>query len=199
MLKKDGALNLPAPNPRGLRVGIVGAGLMGHALGAIFAGCGSSVTICEYNEVILNSASQRIEATLRAASLDLNAANLIRLVSNLDGLDPETEFVTEAISENLLLKQDLFRTLEQRLPKALFATNTSVLRIGEVAGRMNAPERLLGTHWWNPPYRMPLVEVVQGAATRPEYVQWTMALLKAVGKSPVHAKKDTFGFIGNWL
>ena len=199
MLKKDEALNLPEPNPRGLRVGIVGAGLMGHALGAIFAGAGSSVAICELDEAMLASAPQRIEATLKAASLDPNAANLIRLVSNLEGLDPETQFVTEAISENLPLKQELLRTLEQRLPNALFATNTSVLCIGEVAGRMNEPERLLGTHWWNPPYVMPLVEVVQAVATRPEYVQWTMALLKAVGKSPVHAKKDTPGFIGNRL
>ena len=199
MLTKDAGLKLPAPNPHGLRVGIIGAGLMGHALGAIFAGSGSFVTICESDEATLASAPQRIQATLKAASFDPKAADLIRLVGNLDGLDLDTQFVTEAIPENLSLKQELLRTLEQRLPKALFATNTSVLCIGEVSGRMNGPERLLGTHWWNPPYLMPLVEVVQGSATLPEYVQWTMELLKAVGKSPVHAKKDTPGFIGNRL
>jgi 3-hydroxybutyryl-CoA dehydrogenase len=199
MLTRDEALELPEPNPRGLRVGIIGAGLMGHAIGALFASFGSSVTICETHEATLASAPRRIQATLRAAGLDPKASDLIRMVGRLDGLDPKTQFVTEAISENLSLKQELFHTLEQRLPKALFATNTSVLCIGEVAGQMNAPQRLLGTHWWNPPYRMPLVEVVQGSATRPEYVQWTMALLKALGKSPVHAKKDTPGFIGNRL
>jgi len=199
MLTNDAGIKLPAPDPRGLRVAIIGAGLMGHALGAIFAGNGSIVTICEPDEATLASAPRRIQATLKTASLDAISANSIRLMSTLDDLDPGTQFVTEAISESLPLKQELFRTLEQRLPNALFATNTSVLRVGEVAGKMKAPERLLGTHWWNPPYLMPLVEVVQGTATRPEYVQWTMALLKATGKSPVHAKKDTPGFIGNRL
>jgi 3-hydroxybutyryl-CoA dehydrogenase len=199
MLTKDAGLHLPAPDPRGLRVAIIGAGLMGHALGAIFAGNGSSVTICESDEATLASAPRRIQATLKTALLDPKAADLIRLVRNLDDLDPDTQFVTEAIVENLALKQGLLRALEERLPKALFATNTSVLCIGDVAAQMKAPERLLGTHWWNPPYLMPLVEVVQGAATRPDYVQWTMELLRAVGKSPVHARKDTPGFIGNRL
>jgi 3-hydroxybutyryl-CoA dehydrogenase len=196
---KRETLELPEPNPRGLRVGIVGAGLMGHALAAIFAGFGSAVTICEADPRTLASAKERIKATLRAADLDPKAADSIRMVGNLDGLDPECNFVTEAVSEDLLLKQELFHSLERFLPKALFATNTSVLSIGQVGMRMNAPERLLGTHWWNPPHRIPLVEVIQGAATRPECVEWTMSLLKALGKSPVHARKDTPGFIGNRL
>ena len=199
MLTKDADLNLPAPDPRGLRVAIIGAGLMGHALAAIFAGNGCSVTLCESDEATLASAPQRIQSTLKTASFDSKSADLIRLVRHPDDLDPDTQFVTEAIVENLALKQELLRALEQRLPKALFATNTSVLRIGDVAAQMKAPERLLGTHWWNPPYLMPLVEVVQASATRPAYVAWTMELLKAIGKSPVHVKKDTPGFIGNRL
>jgi len=193
------ALKLPEPNPRGMRVGIVGAGLMGHALAAIFAGFGSIVTLCESDGKTLESAKQRIQATLTAACLDPRAADSIRLVGNLDGLDPECDFVTEAISESLPLKQELFHRLVRLLPKALFATNTSVLCIGHVAVRMDSPDRLVGTHWWNPPHLIPLVEVVQGPATRPEYVRWTMALLRALRKSPVHVRKDTPGFIGNRL
>ena len=200
MLMDENAMKLPEPNPRGLRVSIIGAGLMGHALGTIFAAAGSAVTICELDKATLASAPQRIRASLQAVGHnDSRIADSIRLVSDLNGLDPECSFVTEAISENLSLKQELFRDLEGRLPKALFATNTSVLRIGDISRRMNSPERLLGTHWWNPPYLIPLVEVIQGNATRPEYVQWTLALLKALGKSPVHVKKDTPGFIGNRL
>jgi len=199
MLTSNAGLDLPPPDPRGLRVAIIGAGLMGHALAAIFAGNGSTVMLCESDEATLTTAPHRIAATLKTASFDSKAADLIRLVSNVGDLDPDTRFVTEAIVENLPLKQKLFQALEQRLPKAILATNTSVLCIGDVAAQMNAPERLLGTHWWNPPYLMPLVEVVQGSATRPEYVTWTMALLKAAGKSPVHVKKDTPGFIGNRL
>jgi 3-hydroxybutyryl-CoA dehydrogenase len=199
MLTNGEALALPEPNPRGLRVGVVGAGLMGHAIGAIFAAAGSAVAICEMDRATLSSAPQRIHETLAAAGLDPRAADSIRLVGSLSDLGTDCEFVTEAISENLPLKQELFHGLEQRLPRALFATNTSVLCIGEVAARMKAPERLVGTHWWNPPHRMPLVEVIQGPATRPEYVQWAMVLLKALNKSPVHVRKDTPGFIGNRL
>ena len=199
MLTVGEALKLPEPNPRGLRVGIVGAGLMGHALAAIFASSGSTVTICDSDERTLASANERIHATLRGAGLDQKAANSIQLVSDLNDLGPECNFVTEAVSENLPLKKDLLHRLERQLPKALFATNTSVLCVGKIAAQMDAPDRLLGTHWWNPPYLIPLVEVVQGPATRPEYVRWAISLLKTLGKSPVHVKKDTPGFIGNRL
>jgi 3-hydroxybutyryl-CoA dehydrogenase len=199
MVTPEQSDNLPAPNARGLAVAIVGAGLMGHALAAIFAAAGSRVTLCETYDATLASAKQRMRASLEAAELDPNAADAVHLVNRLDGLDPECRFVTEAISEDLRLKQELFRDLETRLPHALLASNTSVLSIGEVAKLMKSPERLLGTHWWNPPYLIPLVEVVQGPQTRLEYIHWTMALLKSVGKSPVHVKKDKAGFIGNRL
>ncbi len=199
MLTQEPSLNLPNSNARGLAVAIVGAGLMGHALGAIFAAAGSRVTLCETYDATLASAKQRMHTSLEAAELDPKAADAVQLVNRIDALDPECRFVTEAISENLLLKQELFRDLEKRLPHALLASNTSVLSIGEVAKLMKSPERLLGTHWWNPPYLIPLVEVVQGPETRLEYVQWTMALLRSVNKSPVHVKKDKPGFIGNRL
>jgi 3-hydroxybutyryl-CoA dehydrogenase len=157
------------------------------------------VTICETHEPTLASARRRIDATLRAANLKAGAADSIRLVNSIAGIARETHFVIEAVSEDLALKQELFHRLEQHTPQALLATNTSVLRIGDVGAQMTTPERLVGTHWWNPPYLVPVVEVVQGAATRPEYVQWTMDLLTKIRKSPVHVKRDTPGFIGNRL
>ena len=195
----DQSLALPDPNPRGLKVGIIGAGLMGHSLAAIFAAAESRVTLCESVEPVRASAVERMRASLKAAGLDTAAADSVRVVDSLDALDPSGSFITEAVPENLKIKQELFADLERRVPGALLATNTSVLSVRDVAALMKAPERLVGTHWWNPPHLIPLVEVVQGPATPLESVQWTMALLKAINKAPVHVKKDTPGFIGNRL
>jgi len=199
VLTNDSPLALPEPSPGGLKVGIVGGGLMGHSLAAIFAAAGSRVTLCESVQSVRKSAPERMRGSLRAAQLDPAAADSVVLVDGLAGLDPNCSFVTEVVPENLKIKQELFAELEPRLPKALLATNTSVLSVRDVAALMKSPARLVGTHWWNPPHLIPLVEVVQGPATPLEYVQWTMALLKAIHKSPVHVKKDTPGFIGNRL
>ncbi|HVB34966.1 MAG TPA: 3-hydroxyacyl-CoA dehydrogenase NAD-binding domain-containing protein [Patescibacteria group bacterium] len=193
----DQTLALPAPKPSNLKIAIIGGGLMGHALAAIFAAAGSEVTDCEPIQAVRASAPERMRNSLKAAGLNPAAADTVRLVDSVAALDPECHFAVEAVPEDLRMKQELFGELEGRLPKALLATNTSVLSVSDVAQRMKSPARLVGTHWWNPPYLMPLVEVVQGPATRPEYVQWTMDLLRAIGKSPVHVRKDTPGFIGN--
>lgn len=192
-------LALPEPSPKGLKLTVIGAGLMGHALAAIFAAAGSHVTIYESDEAARASAADRMRTSLRSAELDAAAADSIRLVNSPVALDSDCHFAIEAVPENIGIKQELFSALESRLPNSLLATNTSVLRVKEVSQRMKSPERLLGTHWWNPPYLMPLVEVVQGEATREEYVQWTIALLRAMNKSPVHVRKDTPGFVGNRL
>lgn len=193
----DQILALPKPNPSNLKIAIVGGGLMGHALAGIFAAAGSQVTLCEPVEAVRSSVLERMRNSLKAAELNPAAADTVTLVDSVASLPPDGHFVVEAVTENLKLKQELFGELEERLPNALLATNTSVLSVSDVAKRMKDPSRSVGTHWWNPPYLMPLVEVVQGPATRPEYVPWTMDLLRAINKSPVHVKKDTPGFIGN--
>jgi 3-hydroxybutyryl-CoA dehydrogenase len=73
------------------------------------------------------------------------------------------------------------------------------MSVGEIGARAARRERILGTHWWNPPYLIPLVEVVQAEATAGEVVQRTIALLAEVGKTPVHVRRDVPGFVGNRL
>jgi 3-hydroxybutyryl-CoA dehydrogenase len=108
--------------------------------------------------------------------------------------------VFEAAFEDLPLKQDLFAQLASSTrPDCILASNTSVISIGEIAANVHDPGRVLGTHWWNPPYLIPLVEVVQAPATDVAYVESTMELLRAVGKLPVHVKRDVPGFVGNRL
>jgi 3-hydroxybutyryl-CoA dehydrogenase len=82
-------------------------------------------------------------------------------------------------------------------PEAILATNTSVISVGEIGSAAHHRERVVGTHWWNPPYLVPLVEVVQSAFTSAATIERTMRLLRAVGKRPVHVKKDIPGFVGN--
>ena len=84
-------------------------------------------------------------------------------------------------------------------PEAVLATNTSVMSPTEIASKSEQRERIIGTHWWNPPFLIPLVEVVQTEETAPWVIQLTMDLHRAIGKHPVHAKKDVPGFIANRL
>ena len=84
-------------------------------------------------------------------------------------------------------------------PSTVLATNTSVYRVGEVAARTAHPERVLGTHWFNPPHLVPLVEVIQGDQTGLGQVEWVIEILGQAGKVPVHVRRDVPGFIGNRL
>jgi len=98
------------------------------------------------------------------------------------------------------VKREIFAELERHAPrKALLASNTSVIPIGRIAAHLTTRERVLGTHWWNPPYLVPLVEVIRTEDTSPEAVDTMVALLESVGKTPVRVMKDVPGFIGNRL
>ncbi len=81
----------------------------------------------------------------------------------------------------------------------VLCTNTSVMSITEIGARAAHKERVVGTHFWNPPYLIPLVEVVRTADVDPDVVERTMELLRAVGKHPIDCKKDVPGFVANRL
>jgi enoyl-CoA hydratase/3-hydroxyacyl-CoA dehydrogenase len=108
----------------------------------------------------------------------------------------EADFVIEAAPENLKLKQELFAQVEKAAPVyAVLATNTSSLPITEIAAALQAPERVVGMHYFNPPIMMPLVEVVRGQKSSDETIEKTVELAKKLGKTPVVCRKDTRGFI----
>jgi 3-hydroxybutyryl-CoA dehydrogenase len=119
---------------------------------------------------------------------------------NLEEAVSSARFVVEAIPERLDLKQKLFRDVEAICsPNTILATNTSVISISEIAAKLGRKERVVGTHFWNPPYLIPLVEVIGGKHTSAEVIDYTFALLKTAGKHPVRVKKDVPGFVGNRL
>jgi 3-hydroxybutyryl-CoA dehydrogenase len=110
------------------------------------------------------------------------------------------DIVFEAAPENLALKQDIFAKLSASTQAGcILASNTSVIPIGEIAAQAGDPGRILGTHWWNPPYLIPLVEVVQAPRTESVYIEKCINLLKRAGKIAVHVKRDVPGFVGNRL
>jgi 3-hydroxybutyryl-CoA dehydrogenase len=182
------------------KIAIVGAGLMGHGIAQVFALSGHDVAITDASVAALDSVRARIAANLRDLGLDEGAANRVRPVADLAGALAEADFVVEAAAENLAVKQELFLEIEAAAPRhAILASNTSVIPITEIMRHLSHRENCLGAHWWNPPFLIPLVEVIATQWTSGEAIEKTMALLKSAGKTPVHVKRDVPGFIGNRL
>lgn len=182
------------------RIAIVGAGLMGHGLAVVFANAGHDVAVHDPVEAALDSVKTRIEATLAAMAMDAAAIDRVATFSTLAAAVRDADIVIEAALEKLPLKQEIFVDIERHAPAdALLASNTSVIPIGEIGARVASKHRLLGTHWWNPPYLVPLVEVIQAEGTAPETITRMMALLTRLGKTAVHVKRDVTGFVGNRL
>lgn len=112
----------------------------------------------------------------------------------------EAEFVFEAAPEKLDLKRRIFAEIEEHAPETcILASNTSVMPITKIMSDLRIKSRALGTHWWNPPHMIPLVEVVSTQWTDQAPAEAMMALLEDAGKTPVRVKKDVPGFIGNRL
>ena len=182
------------------QIAVVGAGLMGHGIAQVFALAGHDVTITDTVVQNLDSAKARIAANLRDLGDDEGAVERVEACFDLADAVRKADYVVEAVSENLPLKQKLFAEIERYArPDAILASNTSVIPITAIMQGLKARERALGTHWWNPPFLVPLVEVIETQWTSPQAVAWTMDLHRAAGKKPAHVKKDVPGFIGNRL
>jgi 3-hydroxybutyryl-CoA dehydrogenase len=182
------------------RIAVLGAGLMGHGIAQVFALAGHEVTITDRLKTSLDTVMSRIAANLRDLGDDAAAVERVRPCADLAETVHAADFVVEAISEDLPLKQKLFAEVERHVrPDTLLASNTSVIPITAIMGALQHRARALGTHWWNPPFLVPLVEVIGTQWTSPQAIDWTMALHAAAGKKPAHVKKDVPGFIGNRL
>jgi len=184
--------------PEGGRVAILGAGLMGHAIAAIFVTHGFDVTCLDPDAPTRESLAERVDAVVAQLPSTVTTGHL-RAVGEPSDLDPATLLVVEAAPEDLALKQDLLARIAKCCPHAVLATNTSVYRVGDVGAYVDQRSRVIGTHWWNPPHLIPLVEVIQGSETNPAIVTGVFELLRSLGKTPVLVQKDTPGFIGNRL
>jgi 3-hydroxybutyryl-CoA dehydrogenase len=182
------------------RITVIGAGLMGHGIAQVFALAGHDVTIYDSFEKTLATAKDRILANLKDLGDDQSAVNRVTLQGDLALAVRDADYVVEAVLEDLPLKQKIFAEVEKYArPDAILASNTSVSPITSIMQGLEKRERALGTHWWNPPFLVPLVEVVRTVDVSNKTVASMMALLASVGKTPVEVKKDVPGFVGNRL
>jgi 3-hydroxybutyryl-CoA dehydrogenase len=182
------------------RIAVIGAGLMGHGIAQVFALAGHAVTIYDTMTASLDSVKSRVLANLKDLGDDQTAVEHITPQHDLAAAVHEADFVVEAVLEDLPLKQKLFVEIEKHVrPDAILASNTSVIPITRIMEGLDDRSRALGTHWWNPPYLVPLVEVIGTQWTSQDAIDRTIALHRAAGKMPVHVKKDVPGFVGNRL
>ncbi|MGB8429867.1 MAG: 3-hydroxyacyl-CoA dehydrogenase family protein [Pseudolabrys sp.] len=182
------------------RIAVVGAGLMGHGIAQVFALAGHGVTIYDAIVASLDTVKTRILTNLKDLGDDQKAVERVTPVSDLAQAVRDADYVVEAVLEDLPLKQKLFAEIESYVrPDTILASNTSVIPITRIMEGLKQRERALGTHWWNPPYLVPLVEVIETQWTSRPAIDFTMKLHAAAGKKPAHVKKDVPGFIGNRL
>ena len=182
------------------KITVVGAGLMGHGIAQVFALAGHDVAIYDSFEKTLATAKDRILANLKDLGDDVRAVERVTPVADLAQAVRDAVYVVEAVLEDLPLKQRLFAEIERHArPDAILASNTSVIPITDIMQGLKRRERALGTHWWNPPFLVPLVEVIETQWTSAAAVAFTMKLHADAGKKPAHVKKDVPGFIGNRL
>jgi 3-hydroxybutyryl-CoA dehydrogenase len=183
-----------------LKIGVVGGGLMGHGIAYLLAAAGHEVGVFEPQAETLASMPRRLQAI---ADLLGDDPALLKRISAHDKLAPAMQgasFVFEAAPEKLPLKQRIFAELESAVAaETILASNSSAIPSTEIGRDLKHRERVVGTHFWNPPHLVPLVEVIQNEKTSDAVVRATMELLRDAGKVSVHVRRDVPGFVGNRL
>jgi 3-hydroxybutyryl-CoA dehydrogenase len=190
------------------RIAVIGAGLMGHGIAQEFALAGYQVRLHDQGEAPLARALENIRSNLKRLSslgrLDASridpALGAIHATPDLGEAVAGAELVVEAIFEDLAAKHELLRSLNELCgAETIIASNTSSFMPGRLAEVVERPHRLLVAHYFNPPYLIPLVEVVPGPQTTAATVATMVELLSKVGKRPVVLGKEATGFVANRL
>jgi len=182
------------------KIGVIGGGLMGHGIAYLLAAAGHEARIFEPSAEVRASLLPRLTAITELLGDDRAVLDRISAHHRLPPAVRDVQFVFEAAPEKLPLKQQIFADLEHHVaPDTILASNSSAIPTTEIARELKHRERVVGTHFWNPPHLVPLVEVIQNEWTSALTIERTIALLRDAGKKPVHVRKDIPGFIGNRL
>jgi 3-hydroxybutyryl-CoA dehydrogenase len=183
-----------------LNIGVVGGGLMGHGIAYLLAAGGHKVGIFEPSTEVRASLPQRLRSIVDLLGSDAAILDRITTHERLADAVGAVSVVFEAAPEKLELKQRIFAELETLTASdTILASNSSAIPSTEIGRNLKHRERVVGTHFWNPPHLVPLVEVIQTEWTADDVVRRTIDLLAAAGRKPVHVRRDIPGFIGNRL
>lgn len=190
------------------QIGVIGAGLMGHGIAQVFASAGYNVNLYDSDEETLKSAQGRIDANFRVfialgLAREEDAASClgrITLHRSLKDLSIDSQYIIEAILEDLDLKKNVLTEVERFAGRdTIISSNTSAISITALGSALSNKGRFLGTHFWNPPQVLPCVEVIRGEHTAEGAFETVYALMEKAGKVPVRVLKDVPGFLGNRL
>lgn len=189
------------------RVAIVGAGTMGNGIAQVCAQSGKSVVLVDPYYDALELAREKIEKNVElliangmlAEGIGMEVLRGIEFTQKME-VAADAEIVIEAIPEQFHLKQKLFAKLSDICSQdCIFASNTSGTPITQIAGMATHPERVLGTHFFQPAHLIPLVEIIQTEYTDETVIEKTVDFITSIGKTPARVKRDIPGFVANRL
>lgn len=190
------------------KMAVIGAGSMGSQITEILSYLGSyEVSMVDISDDLVIKGYQSIEERLERFFVSKgkltseekeDILSRIKGITNIEEAVKDAEFIIEAVSENLSLKKEIFKNLDQNSPShAILASNTSFQNISEMASVTTRPERVVGVHFFNPVSVMKLVEIVRGTRTSDETVDGACDLAKKLGKEPVVCRDTSYGFLAN--
>ena len=195
-----------SPDLEGIdRVAVLGAGNMGHGITEVVAMAGYDVTMRDIEQDLVDDGYESIEWSLEKLEengrLDEDAETVLERISTAVDLEEATsdaDLVVEAAPERMDLKKEIFAEVESYThDDAILASNTSSLSITEIATATEHPERVCGMHFFNPPVKMDLVEVIYGEETSDETAETAYEFVEAIDKTPIYVRKDINGFVVN--
>ena len=187
------------------RVTVLGAGNMGHGITEVIALAGYRVTMRDIEQEYVDDGYESIKWSLEKLAdkgiidqTPQEVLNRVETAVDLGEAVSDADLIIEAAPEQMSLKKEIFGDLNGLAPEgAILATNTSSLSITEIASTTDRPESVVGTHFFNPPVKMDLVEVIYGAETSDETAETAYEFMEAVGKTPIYVRKDVNGFVVN--
>lgn len=190
------------------RVLVVGGGIMGNGIAQVIATAGLDVTVADVSQDALDRAQIRIGRSLgrfvsagKLTQADADAA-LARIATTTDlaSAAAEADHAIETVVEDVEIKRNVLQALDRACrPEVVLASNTSQFSISTLAAATERPDRVIGSHWFNPPPMMDLIEIVRGVETSDETLATTLELAQRYGRQTVVCAKDTPGFVTSRL